>query len=66
MILECQQHPDYSRAVETILDLAEQYGCHGRTFAQGSTGTVKQTRTNLQKAQDDLKVRRPRTTYTAL
>ncbi|CAI4219085.1 unnamed protein product [Parascedosporium putredinis] len=39
MVLECQQHPDYSRAVETILDLAGEYGRHGRTVAQGGTGT---------------------------
>lgn len=57
MVLECQQHPDYKRAVQTILDLAEEYGRHGRSMAKDSTGTVKQTRTNLQKALDDLKVR---------
>ncbi|PKS13252.1 hypothetical protein jhhlp_000023, partial [Lomentospora prolificans] len=56
MIIECQQHPDYSRAVETLLNLAEQYGRHGRTAAEGGSGTIKQTRTHLQKAQDDLKL----------
>lgn len=56
MILECQQHSDYKRAVQTILDLAEEYGRHGRSMAKGGTGAVKDTRTSLQKAQDDLKV----------
>jgi endo-beta-N-acetylglucosaminidase D len=57
MILECQQHPDYKRAVQTLLNLAEEYGRHGRFMAKEGSGTVKQTRTNLQQAQHDLKVR---------
>lgn len=57
MILECQQHPDYKRAVQTILNLAEEYGRHGRSMAKDGSGTVKSTRTNLQKATDDFKVR---------
>lgn len=56
MILECQQHPDYKRAVQTILDLAEEYGRHGRSMAKDGSGTVKDARTNFQKAADDLKV----------
>lgn len=56
MILECQHHPDYKRAVQTILNLAEEYGRHGRSMAKDGSGTVKSTRTNLQKATDDFKV----------
>lgn len=55
MILECQHHSDYKRAVQTLLDLAEEYGRHGRNMAKDGSGTVKSTRTNLQKATDDLK-----------
>lgn len=56
MILECQQHSDYKRAVQTLLDLAEEYGKHGRSMAKDSSGTVKDARTSFQKAADDLKV----------
>lgn len=56
MILECQQHSDYKRAVQTLLDLAKEYGRHGRTMAKEGSGSLKDTRTTLQKAQDDLKV----------
>ncbi|CRK21603.1 hypothetical protein BN1723_002734 [Verticillium longisporum] len=39
MVLECQQHPDYSQAIETLLNLAEEYGSHSRAMAQGGSGT---------------------------
>lgn len=55
MIIECQQHPDYQNAIETLLDLAEEYGGHANKLAQGSTGTVKETRSNLAQAEADLK-----------
>ncbi|KAI0020884.1 hypothetical protein F4780DRAFT_740312 [Xylariomycetidae sp. FL0641] len=55
MILECQQHPDYNQAITTLLDLAEQYGKHGRNIAQGGTGTVKEARSGLGAAEADLK-----------
>lgn len=55
MILECQQHPDYQEAITTLLDLAEQYGGHANTLAQGGTGTVKDTRSSLAQAEADLK-----------
>ncbi|KAI1465180.1 uncharacterized protein F4812DRAFT_135521 [Daldinia caldariorum] len=55
MIVECQQHPDYQQAISTLLDLAEEYGSHGRSIATGGTGTVKQTRTHLAAAEADLK-----------
>jgi len=55
MILECQQHPDYSQAIETLLDLAEEYGGHSRALAQGGTDTVQETRTGLSAAEADLR-----------
>lgn len=55
MVLECQQHPDYQQAITTLLDLAEEYGGHGRKLASGSTGTVQQTRSSLAQAEADLK-----------
>ncbi|KAL1875153.1 hypothetical protein Daus18300_003221 [Diaporthe australafricana] len=55
MILECQQHPDYQEAITTLLDLAEQYGGHANTLAQGGSGTVKDTRSSLAQAEADLK-----------
>ncbi len=56
MVVECQQHPDYNQAITTLLDLAEQYGSHGRSLAAGGTGTVKETRSSLAAAEADLKV----------
>lgn len=55
MILECQQHPDYSSAIQTLLRLAESYGQHGRTLGEGSAGSAKQARTGLKAAEDDLR-----------
>ncbi|GAP88921.2 hypothetical protein SAMD00023353_1700120 [Rosellinia necatrix] len=55
MILECQQHPDYQQAITTLLDLAEQYGKHGRSMATGGAGTVKQARSAFAAAEADLK-----------
>lgn len=40
-----------------MLDLAEEYGGHANTLAQGGTGTVKDARSNLAQAELDLKVR---------
>ncbi|EEY20561.1 conserved hypothetical protein [Verticillium alfalfae VaMs.102] len=40
MVLECQQHPDYSQAIETLLNLAEEYGSHSWAMAQGGSGTA--------------------------
>ncbi|KAI3329555.1 hypothetical protein F4824DRAFT_381410 [Ustulina deusta] len=56
MVLECQQHPDYQQAITTLLDLAEQYGKHGRTVTTGGAGTFKQTRSAFTAAEADLKV----------
>ncbi|KAI1653220.1 hypothetical protein F4813DRAFT_393904 [Daldinia decipiens] len=55
LVIECQQHPDYQQAISTLLDLAEQYGTHGRSLATGGTGTVKNARTHLAAAEADLK-----------
>lgn len=57
MVVECQQHPDYQKAIQTLLDLAEEYGGHANRLAQGGTGTVKETRTALAQAEGDLRVR---------
>lgn len=56
MILECQQHPDYQQAITTLLDLAEQYGKHGRSMTTDGAGTVKQARSAFVSAEADLKV----------
>lgn len=55
MILECQQHSDYSEAIQTLLRLAESYGGHGRALGQGSAGSAKQARTGFAAAEDDLR-----------
>ncbi|KAK5664336.1 hypothetical protein OQA88_558 [Cercophora sp. LCS_1] len=55
MVVECQQHPDYQKAIQTLLDLAEQYGGHANTLAQGGSGTVKDARSGLRQAEGDLK-----------
>ncbi|KAI1503297.1 hypothetical protein F5X99DRAFT_375598 [Biscogniauxia marginata] len=55
MVLECQQHPDYHQAISTLLDLAEQYGKHGKSLTTGGAGTVKEARSGLAAAEADLK-----------
>ncbi|KAH6670286.1 hypothetical protein F5X68DRAFT_49695 [Plectosphaerella plurivora] len=55
MVLECQQHPDYAQAIETILNIAEEYSGHSRALAQGSSGTVKEARGGLAQAESDLR-----------
>ncbi|KAM5353872.1 hypothetical protein ACJ41O_000522 [Fusarium nematophilum] len=55
MILECQQHEDYSQAIQTLLRLAETYGKHGRTYGQGSAGTAKGARSGFTAAEYDLR-----------
>ncbi|KAJ1337236.1 DUF5923 family protein [Microdochium nivale] len=55
MILECQQHPDYQQAIQTLLDLAEQYGSHGRNVTESGAGTVQQARGGLRAAEADLR-----------
>ncbi|KAL2271494.1 hypothetical protein VTJ83DRAFT_865 [Remersonia thermophila] len=55
MILECQQHPDYYRAIQTLLGLAEQYGDHATRLARGSSDTVKDAHSALLRAERDLR-----------
>jgi DNA ligase-4 len=55
MVLECQQHPDYYQAIQTLLDLAEEYGDHANRLARGGSGTVKDARSGLVQAETDLK-----------
>ncbi|ETS01587.1 hypothetical protein M419DRAFT_141605 [Trichoderma reesei RUT C-30] len=55
IILECQQHPDYSQAVQTLLRLAEEYGRHGRNLGKGSADSAKDVRTGLSAAEEDLR-----------
>ncbi|KAH6624689.1 hypothetical protein B0J18DRAFT_449918 [Chaetomium sp. MPI-SDFR-AT-0129] len=55
MVLECQQHPDYYQAIQTLLDLAEEYGGHANQIARGGSGTVKDARSSLVQAETDLK-----------
>ncbi|KAM0200721.1 hypothetical protein ACHAPA_008181 [Fusarium lateritium] len=55
MILECQQHEDYSEAIQTLLRLAETYSSHTRTVGQGSTETAKDARGGLHAAERDLR-----------
>ncbi|KAK5997557.1 putative C32A11.02c-like protein [Cladobotryum mycophilum] len=55
MVLECQQHPEYSQAIQTLLRLAEEYGGHGRNYGKGSADSAKGIRTGLAAAEDDLR-----------
>lgn len=55
MVLECQQHPDYQTAVQTLLNLAGEYGSHANRLAKGGSSTVKDTRSGLAQAESDLK-----------
>ncbi|KAL8731572.1 MAG: hypothetical protein Q9181_004246 [Wetmoreana brouardii] len=59
MIVEIQGHQDYQQAIETILNLAEQYGGHGKNLSQQGAGTVKGAHgdTALTTAEADLRVR---------
>jgi len=56
-LLECQQHPEYQQAIQTLLDLATQYGGHAKNLGAQSTGTVQDARSNtpLAQAEADLK-----------
>ncbi|KAL8839871.1 MAG: hypothetical protein Q9170_001551 [Blastenia crenularia] len=41
MIVEIQGHQDYQQAIETILNLAEEYGGHGKNMSRHGAGAVK-------------------------
>lgn len=55
MILECQQHPEYSDAIQTLLRLAENYGKHGQVVGKGAADTTKETRSGFAQAEYDLR-----------
>lgn len=58
MVVEIQGHSDYQEAIETLLDLAEQYAGHGRDVSKQSVGTVKDVRGDsaLQRAETNLRI----------
>lgn len=57
MVVEIQGHPDYNRAISTLLSLAETYAGHANTVAQHGTGAVKGAHADdsLKRAETDLK-----------
>jgi hypothetical protein len=57
MVVEIQGHQDYMNAVNTLLDLAEEYTGHASNVAQQTAGTVQGAHadTSLQRAERDLK-----------
>ncbi|KAH7140685.1 hypothetical protein EDB81DRAFT_61834 [Dactylonectria macrodidyma] len=55
MVLECQQHEDYSQAIQTLLNLAENYGRHGRTMGKGGASSAKEARSGFAAAEADLR-----------
>ncbi|KAL8870395.1 MAG: hypothetical protein Q9174_003554 [Haloplaca sp. 1 TL-2023] len=57
MIVEIQGHQDYQQAIETLLNLAEQYGGHGKNMGQQGAGSVKgaHSDTALTTAEADLR-----------
>ncbi|KAL5328816.1 hypothetical protein ACEPPN_002324 [Leptodophora sp. 'Broadleaf-Isolate-01'] len=56
LVVECQGHPDYMQAIETLLNLAETYAGHANTLGNHATGTVKGAHSDdsLKKAEADL------------
>ncbi|KAI4173919.1 MAG: hypothetical protein LQ343_002687 [Gyalolechia ehrenbergii] len=59
MIVEIQGHQDYLQAIETLLNIAEEYGGHGKNLSQQGAGSVKgaHSDTALTTAETDLRVR---------
>ncbi|THV50872.1 hypothetical protein BGAL_0132g00030 [Botrytis galanthina] len=57
MVVEIQGHPDYMQSIDTLLDLAEQYGGHAHSLGQSGSGAVKGAHTDsaLKTAENDLK-----------
>ncbi|RAR03598.1 lipid binding protein [Stemphylium lycopersici] len=57
MIVEIQGHQDYQRAIETLLNLAEQYSGHGKNLGQQGKGSVQGAHENdaLTTAEADLR-----------
>ncbi|TQV94629.1 hypothetical protein V2A60_005654 [Cordyceps javanica] len=55
MVIECQQHTDYSQAIQSLLRLARTYGAHGRSIGKESSGTLNQARSGFAAAEADLR-----------
>ncbi|KAI9827828.1 MAG: hypothetical protein M1832_004317 [Thelocarpon impressellum] len=57
MVVEIQGHQDYQQAIETLLNLAEQYTGHAGNVAEQSKGTVKGVHedSHLRAAETDLR-----------
>ncbi|OAA74170.1 hypothetical protein ISF_01071 [Cordyceps fumosorosea ARSEF 2679] len=55
MVIECQQHTDYSQAIQSLLRLARTYGEHGRSYGKESSGSLNQARSGFAAAEADLR-----------
>ncbi|KAI4194683.1 MAG: hypothetical protein LQ348_002578 [Seirophora lacunosa] len=57
MIVEIQGHQDYQQAVETLLNIAEEYSGHGKNISKQGAGSVKgaHSDTALTSAETDLR-----------
>ncbi|KAJ8064603.1 hypothetical protein OCU04_006933 [Sclerotinia nivalis] len=57
MVVEIQGHPEYMQSIDTLLDLAVQYGGHAHNIGQHGSGAVKGAHadTSLKAAERDLK-----------
>lgn len=57
MVIEVQGHQDYLQAINTLLDLAEQYAGHANNLGQQSVGSIRGAHedTALKSAEADLK-----------
>ncbi|KAL8657605.1 MAG: hypothetical protein Q9226_001748 [Calogaya cf. arnoldii] len=59
MIVEIQSHQDYQQAIETLLNLAEEYSGHGKNLSQQGAGSVKGAHGDnaLTSAETDLRIK---------
>ncbi|KAI9671998.1 MAG: hypothetical protein M1829_004542 [Trizodia sp. TS-e1964] len=57
MVVEIQGHPDYQKAIETLLNLAETYAGHGKNVSKHGAGSVKAAHEDdhLTRAENDIK-----------
>lgn len=55
MVIECQQHTDYSQAIQSLIRLARTYGTHGTSYGKESSGSFKQARSGFAAAEADLR-----------
>lgn len=56
IVIECQQHPDYSKAIQTLLKLAENYGKHGSALGKSTGSSAKEARNGFDAAEKDLRL----------